>query len=280
MSDSQAKTLVVVGVTAIVASVIGLVLGLVMVGNLSDYLEESVGVTESALGAVEETLGLIESVTTEVEGAVGGAAQSIGAISEAASTASGDLETVADFLEDDLSGSLQAILDTMPAAIQTAGVIDSTLNALSFLGVDYDPSQPFDESLRAVEDALVGIPAQLATQAEAIRGLGPISEQFAEDAAATAESFAGLSAELGSTQQIMASYRTTLDQAQAVIERTRSSLSTTTWLLRLIIVLMTITGVALGLGLFTLGRAARTEISPPVPPPPPDPDGFDATASG
>lgn len=280
MSDSQARTLVVVGVTAIVASVIGLVLGLVMVGNLSDYLEESVGVTESALGAVEETLGLIESVTTEVEGAVGGAAQSIRAISEAASTASGDLETVADFLDDDLSGSLQAILDTMPAAIQTAGVIDSTLNALSFLGVDYDPTQPFDESLRAVEDALVGIPAQLATQAEAIRGLGPISEQFAEDAAATAESFAGLSAELGSTQQIMDSYRTTLDQAQAVIETTRSSLSTTTWLLRLIIVLMTITGVALGLGLFTLGRAARTEISPPAPPPPPDPDGFDATASG
>ena len=89
MSDSQAKTLVVVGVTAIVASVIGLVLGLVMVGNLSDYLEESVGVTESALGAVEETLGLIESVTNAVEGAVGGAAQSIAAISEAASARRG-----------------------------------------------------------------------------------------------------------------------------------------------------------------------------------------------
>jgi ABC-type transporter Mla subunit MlaD len=276
MSDTQARTLVVVGSIAIVASVIGLVLGMVMVGNLSDYLEESVGVTESALVAVEETLGLIESVATEVEGAVGNAAQSIGAISEAAATASSDLDTVADFLDEDLSASIQALLDTMPAAIQTAGVIDNTLSALSFVGVNYNPDQPFDESLMAVEEALEGIPTQLNTQAEAIRGLVPVSQQFAEDAAATSESFETLSSELASSQQVVDSYRATLEQAQAVVERTRSSLSTTTWLLRLIIVLMTVTGVALGLGLYTLGRAAL----PPSPPPPDQPDGFDAPPLG
>jgi ABC-type transporter Mla subunit MlaD len=275
MSETQARTLVVVGSIAVVASVIGLILGLIMVGNLSDYLEESVGVTDSALVAVEETLGLIESVASELEGAIGGAAQSIGAISEAAASASGDLDAVADFLDEDLSASIQALLDTMPAAIQTAGVIDSTLNALSFIGVDYDPDQPFDESLIAVEAALEGIPAQLATQAEAIRGLVPVSQQFAEDAAATAESFETLSGELASSQQVVDSYRATLDQAQAVVERTRSSLSTTTWLLRLIIVLMTVTGVALGLGLLTLGRVALPP-SPPVD----RTDGFDAPPSG
>jgi hypothetical protein len=275
MSETQARTLVVVGSIAMAASVIGLILGLIMVGNLSDYLEESVGVTDSALVAVEETLGLIESVASELEGAIEGAVQSIGGISEAAQTASGDLDSVADFLDEDLSSSIQALLDTMPAAIQTAGVIDSTLNALSFIGVDYDPDQPFDESLMAVEAALEGIPAQLATQAESIRGLVPISQQFAEDAAATAESFETLGAELASTQQVVDSYRATLDQAQAVVERTRSSLSTTTWLLRLIIVLMTVTGVALGLGLFTMGRAGL-----PLPEPPDQADGFDAPPAG
>jgi hypothetical protein len=279
MSDTQARTLVVVGSIAIVASAIGLVLGLVMVGNLSDYLEESIGVTDSALVAVEETLGLVESVATEVEGAVRSAAQSIGAISEAAATASGDLDAVADFIDEDLSASIQALLDTMPAAIQTAGVIDNTLNALSFIGVAYDPDQPFDESLMAVEEALEGIPAQLMTQAEAIRGLAPVSQQFAADAAATAESFETLSDELASSQQVVDSYRATLEQAQAVVERTRSSLSATTWLLRLIIVLMTLTGVALGLGLYTLGRAALPP-SPPGPPVPDQTDGFDAPASG
>jgi hypothetical protein len=281
MSDFQARTLTVVGIVAIASSLIGLVLGLIMVGNLSDYLEESVAVSESALGAVEETLGLLESVATEVEGAIGSASQSIASVSEGVAAASEDFEAVADFLDGDLQSSMQALLDTMPAAIQTAGVIDSTLNALSFVGVDYDPDQPFDESLMAVEAALEGIPPQLATQAEAIRGLVPISQQFAEDAAATADSFAALSSQLESSQQVIDSYRDTLDQAQAVVERTRSSLSTTTWLLRLIIVLITVTGVAVGLGMFTLGRAARAEVPPPVPPPPPDPlGGFDAPESG
>ena len=160
----------------------------------------------------------------------------------------------------------------MPAAVQTAEVIDRTLSALSFLGVDYDPDQPFDESLRAVEAALEGIPAQLDTQAEAIRGLVPVSEQFAEDAAATARSFETLSAELASSQQVIDSYRATLEQAQAVVERTRSSLSTSTWLLRVIIVLMTATGVALGVGLYTLGRAFRA--------PSPSPGGNDADGFG
>jgi hypothetical protein len=282
MSETQARTLAAVGVVAIVASVIGLILGLIMVGNLSDYLEESVGVTESALGAVDETLSLIESVTTEVEGAIGSAAQSIGSVSDAAAAASGDLESVADFLGGELHDSIQALLDTMPAAIQTAGVIDRTLSALSFFGVDYDPAQPFDESLIAVESALEGIPSQLETQAGAIRGLVPISEQFAADAGATAESFETLSAELASSQQIVDSYRATLDQAQAVVERTRISLSASTWLLRLIVVLMTLTGVALGTGLYVVGRALR----PPVPPSPPgdesdlDAGGFDANVAG
>jgi hypothetical protein len=273
MSETQARTLVAVGVIAIVASAVGLILGLIMVGNLSDYLEESIGVTESALGAVEETLGLIESVSTEVEGAIGSAADSIAAVAEAAGSASGDLESVADFLDGELQDSIQALLDTMPAAIQTAGVIDNTLSALSFVGVNYNPDQPFDESLRAVEAALEGIPSQLGTQAEAIRGLVPISQQFAEDAAATAESFQTLSEELATSQEVVDSYRATLDQAQAVVERTRSSLSSSTWLLRVIIVLMTVTGVALGIGLYILGKASR-------PAEPLEHHGFDAPAVG
>jgi hypothetical protein len=277
MSESQAKTLVAVGLVAIVASLTGLLLGLVMVDNLSDYLEESVAVTESALGAVDETLGLIESVTTEVEGAIGSAAGSVASVAEAAASAGSDLESVADFLDGELHDSIQALLDTMPAAIQTAGVIDNTLSALSFVGVDYDPAQPFDESLMAVEAALEGIPAQLGAQAQVIRGLVPISQQFAEDAAATAESFETLSDELASSEQVVDSYRAALDQAQAVVERTSSSLSSSTWLLRLIIVLTTVTGVALGIGLCILGRAFR----PPTPPlPPPDSNGFDGHEGG
>ncbi len=197
MTDTTRKTLAVSGVVALVGSIVGLVLGLLMVNNLSDYLTQSVAVSESALGAVEETLNVLESVSVEVDEGIGAAAASIAAASDAVLTASGELDDVADFLDGELQASIETLLDTMPAAIQTAGVIDGTLNALSFLGVDYDPEQPFDASLMAAQDALEAIPPQLTAQAEAIRALVPVSEQFAEDAAATAEAFDALRVETG-----------------------------------------------------------------------------------
>ena len=209
MTDTTRKTLVVSGVVALVGSIAGLILGLIMVNNLSDYLTQSVAVSESALGAVEETLGVLESVAVEVDEGIGAAAASIAAASEAVLTAAGELDDVADFLDGDLQASIEALLDTMPAAIQTAGVIDSTLSALSFLGVNYDPEQSFDASLAAVQDALEPIPPQLSAQAETIRALVPVSEQFAQDAAATAEAFDALRVELESSQQLIDSYRAT-----------------------------------------------------------------------
>ncbi len=127
--------------------------------------------------------------------------------------------------------------------------------------MNYDPEQPFDASLMAAQDALEAIPPQLTAQAEAIRGLVPVSEQFAEDAAATAEAFDALRVELESSQTLIDSYRATLDEAQSVVESTASSLTATTWLLRLIVVLMAVTGSAIAIGLITLGRSIEPLVS-------------------
>jgi hypothetical protein len=258
VTESTSKILVVTGVVALVASLLGGIIGLIVVSNLSTFIVESVAISQSVLGAVDETLSLIESVAVDVEEGIGSASSSIASASEAVGTAAVELEGLADFLDGELQASIEALLGTMPAAIQTAGVIDNTLSALSLIGVDYDPDQPFDESLRAVEDALSGIPAQLGEQAEAIRALVPVSQQFADDAAATAESFDSLQAQLESSQQLIDSYGRALDEAQAVVERTASSVGTTTWLLRLLVVFMTSTGAALGYGIFILGREGRS----------------------
>jgi ABC-type transporter Mla subunit MlaD len=258
VTESTSKILVVTGVVALVASLLGGIIGLIVVSNLSTFIVESVAISQSVLGAVDETLSLIESVAVDVEEGIGSASSSIASASEAVGTAAVELEGLADFLDGELQASIEALLGTMPAAIQTAGVIDNTLSALSLIGVDYDPDQPFDESLRAVEDALSGIPAQLGEQAEAIRALVPVSQPFADDAAATAESFDSLQAQLESSQQLIDSYGRALDEAQAVVERTASSVGTTTWLLRLLVVFMTSTGAALGYGIFILGREGRS----------------------
>ena len=76
--------------------------------------------------------------------------------------------------------------------------------------------------------------------------------------------------ELESSQTLIDSYRATLDQAQSVVESTASSLSATTWLLRLIVVLMAVTGSAIAIGLITLGRSKEPLVS----------EGFDEATDG
>jgi hypothetical protein len=261
LSPRLRSTLVGLGALALVTSVAGLVLGLLLVNSVSRGLGASVGMSESAVLAVEETLSLIESVSAEVDEGLDTAADSIGGAGEGVGTAAGRLEELADFLDGELQANIEAIHGSMPAAIQAAGAIDATLRALSLLGVDYDPDEPFDVSLRAVEDALADLPAQLGAQAEAIRALVPVSRRFAADAATMADSFSSLALESSASQELIDSYRETLDQAQAIVDQTGSSLTANIWLIRLTIVMMALTGAGLAIGMIVLGRGLGAETA-------------------
>jgi hypothetical protein len=254
------SALVGFGVLALVTSLVGLVLGLLLVDSVSSDLGGSVGLSESAVLAVEETLDLLEAVALEVDEGLAAASESIGGAAEGVDEAAGRLEEVADFLDGDLQTNIEAIHSSMPAAIQTASAIDATLRTLSLLGVDYDPDEPFDESLIAVEAALADLPAQLGAQADAIRALVPVSREFARDATTMSESFSSLAVELAKSEELIDSYRATLVQAEGVVDQTGSSLTANIWLIRLMIVMMGMSGAGLAVGMIVLGRGLAAPI--------------------
>jgi hypothetical protein len=252
----------VAGVIALLASLAGAVIGWVIIDSIAGDLGNSVGVSESVLTAIEETVNLVESVASEVDGSLSTASDSIESAADAGEDTSGRLEDVADFLDGDLVEDIEALQRSMPAAIQAAGAIDDTLGALSLFGVEYDPDEPFDVSLMAVEDALSGLPDELVAQAAAVRGLVPASRQFAEDASALAGSLRALGGSLESSQEVIVSYRDTLERARSVVGDTDSSLTSNILLLRSLVITMALTGVALSVGLITLARhaASRAEV--------------------
>jgi len=254
VSPRLRSTLVGVGMLALVTSAVGLVVGLTLVDSVSGDLGGSVGLSESALRSVDETLDLLEDVAAEVDDGLATAADSIDGAAVGVETAAGRLEDVADFLDGELQANIKAIHGSMPAAIQAASAIDATLRALSLLGVDYDPEEPFDVSLMAVEAALADLPGQLGAQAEAIRALVPVSREFAGDAATMAESFSSLAVELATSKELIDSYRATLAQAEGVVDQSGSSLTANIWLIRLMIVMMALTGAGLAIGMIVLGR--------------------------
>lgn len=242
------------GILTIVMSLVALVIALVLVESLFADLSASVRVSESAVEAISQTVEVVDGSVSRIDESLDAASASLVSLATAAEIATEGLEDVALFLEEDLPADIDAISTSMPAAIQTASAIDTTLSALAFFGVDYNPEEPFDESLRRVQVALAGMPDELRAQSQTIRALIPAIAELGVETERLAEAVNEIEADLNEIHELVGSYRVTVDEAQASIRETSSSLGNNAWLLRLLMVLLAIGGVAIGGALISLGR--------------------------
>lgn len=134
-----------------------------------------------------------------------------------------------------------------------AGAIDGTLRALSFVGVDYDPDTPFDDSLRTVESALAELPQDLRDQAQSLRDLVPVAAGLAGEADRRSLALIRLGEDLEGIQEITDAYTDTLTEASATIESTEATLDRNIWLLRITLIALAVGGAAVGFGLVAVG---------------------------
>lgn len=253
--ERLARALNISGYVAVVAAALGLVLGLVMVETAASDLKATVQVSGDAVDAFAETVSVVNDATTDIEESLDAAANGIGGVSATATVAAAGIEDLAVFLETDLPDDLESIRASLPAAIQAASAIDATLRALSFVGVPYSPQEPFDDSLRGVEEALAGMPDELRTQATSLRELIPAAAGLAGEADRLSLALIRLGSDVSSIQKITTSYDDTLADARVAIANTDRTLDRNIWLLRLLIVAMSVGIGAIGVGMVTASRA-------------------------
>ena len=242
------------GLAVTVLSALGLFVGLFLIQSLSGNAKASVNVTRSALQAIGRTVEAVDDVAADTAASISSASGSVEEASSAIDSAVGTLEGVATFLDEDLPETLESIRMSMPAAIQTANAVDGTLRALSLFGADYDPEEPFGDSLSRVNTALASLPGQLRAQSEALQALIPSGTGLAEQTDDLSASMTDLERSLSAFTSLASSYETTLAEAEATIEETDSSITSSLWLLRGLLALGTLAGVLVGLVLISLGR--------------------------
>jgi len=263
------QILYVTGYVAAVSSVIALVLGLVMVQVGARDLRATIDVSGEATNAIVDTVDVVEDATSEIRSGIDAAADGVSGVSATALTGAESIEEVAIFLETDLPADLEAIRGTMPAAIQAASAIDRALRALSFVGVSYSPDQSFDDSLRGVEAALADLPDDLRSQSESLRELVPAASGLAGEADRLSLALVRLGTDLETLEGITETYDATLTEASITIDRTASTLGRNLWLLRLLLIAMSIAGVAVGFGLIAMSRFVGLDAEPHRVGPPP-----------
>lgn len=216
------------------------------VGELDSALESSLGVTAEALEALDATVALADETIGQIEEVLSGVESTTGRVGATVEDTSTALEEIARLSEQEIADSLAAVEGSLPALIDVAGVIDRTLGALNNLpfGPDYDPEQPFDESLRDIQRELDGLPEGLREQAQLIRDARQSLAVVGRSVDALADDLGAVTATLGSADQLLDEYAATTSEAQQVLSESTATLGTQLTLAR---------GLIVGLGLVFLG---------------------------
>lgn len=150
---AMAGLLIAIATPVLVRGMGSLVLDSTAVGRAAlDDLELVIG---QVGGALESTSDTLESV----EGIVADGAVDLSNVS-AAGSALAEVVTVS------VPAALDSVRQSLPALEDTARVLDRTMRALSFVGVDYDTEVRLDDAIANVEAELAPIPATLRDQAQ------------------------------------------------------------------------------------------------------------------
>ncbi|MFA9430436.1 hypothetical protein [Egicoccus sp. AB-alg2] len=249
------RVLVGIGVVGVVAGLVGMVVGLRFLTLLDQALEDSLGVTAQAVDALGASVEVAGDTLGVLERTLANTAATTRDLGTSLADAEAVLTATAELSEEDLAGSLAAVQDTLPALIQVAAVMDTTLSALSAIpfGPDYDPTQPFPDSLRAVQAELDGMPDALRDQAALIRdgaqSLGTVREGTGD----IADDLDDLRATLASADELVDRYATTATEAREVVTGNQAALERQLAWARVLVVLLALSFVAgqvvpLGLG--------------------------------
>ncbi len=273
-----AITWVAGGAIGIIASLVGGIVGVSFIGNATDASVEALALSETVLAGVEDTTAVLDTTFTDVAETLTTVQGSVTDASDAMGQVGTTLDDLTVLVTEDVPDSLDAVNAAMPQLIQTAGVIDSTFNALSFLGVDYNPGTPLDESLVAVQDQLAEIPPNLRSQRE---GLDDVAVRL-EDLAGQGDDIAGdldtITTDLVASRDVIEDYRTTATEAGLLVDDLSARLVSQSRVARTVLALLALT-VAIGqtvpllLGLQALQRFRarddldeRDDVAPPPAP--------------
>lgn len=213
------------GLTLLVASLAAAYFVGDVLNGFADSVSRSVGVASTSLDTARSTLELARDSIGDVDG---GLATAITATAGAARTLDESrplIDNVAVVTTQEVPEAIEGMQTALPNMIEVAAVIDKTLTTLSSvgidqtiplpfggsiplrfdLGIDYNPTTPFDESLRVFEASLVGLP-------ESLRGLE-------DELAATNSNLASLSTDLQATSDNLATINTRMSDLSGLFDQ-------------------------------------------------------------
>lgn len=247
-----------IGIAGLIAAAILAVLGVIAVWSVAAAMDRSLTVTATAIAAADDTVTLaaqtVAIVSDSFDTLVPAASLAAGSFTDAASVIA-DTSTVVTL---DVPNALDAVLDAMPPIERVAGIIDTTLGALSFFGADYDPDVPFAEAVAGVAAGIAPLPEQLRAQAGPLDQLASDFEEFGAASTVIAVDLEALQIQLDTASRLLTAYAATTAGASLVVADVQNDLGWLRWLVSAAVVLAALVLAAVQIVPLTLGSRLRT----------------------
>ena len=234
-----------------VGALVGVVAGWIFVGAMGSAVTDTVTISRRVLTTVGDTTTVIDGVFGDVAASLRDVQITLADTSLTLTRASVITRNLGGVVAEDVPESVDAIRATIPALIDTARVIDTTMRGLSFFGVDYDPEVPLDESLRVIETQLGEIPTLLRAQQDTLSEVAGDLGVFSSSTLEISDDLAAIRVRLADASTVLDGYGTIVADSAGLLDELESRVAGGVGLIRALLVFV-------GLG------AAATQTMPIV----------------
>lgn len=239
-----ARTWLIGGIVGAIAGLITAGFAWVVLGTAADASVRSLELASDVLDSVGGTVISVDAVLDDVSDGLRTTQQSMADASVTLTQLSALTSNLGDLVGEDIPASLESVRASLAPIQATAGLLDGTLTALSFVGIDYDPEVPLDEAIDDLDARLAEIPQRLRDQAPLIESAAESLSGFGGDTLTIAQDLSDLRTRLSEASFTVGSYRQTVTEADALLADVESAVGSRLTVLRVAI-------VVLGLGLAT-----------------------------
>jgi hypothetical protein len=212
------------GIAGIILAIIGGALGYSFVTTSTSAATRSIDLGVDVLGSVADTAAILDGTFSDVSDSLRSVQltliDSAVTLTQVAKV-TGDL---GELVGRDIPDSIDAVRSTMPSLISTAGVVDATMRALSFIGVDYDREVPLDDALAALDQRLAAIPDDLRGQELVLDAVADQLSDFGGDTLVIGDDLADIRSRLTESDVLLDEYTAAADEASALLEELRQEI--------------------------------------------------------
>ncbi|CAN5297242.1 hypothetical protein BH18ACT5_BH18ACT5_03690 [soil metagenome] len=218
-----------------------------------DLLTTTLQTTVEGASTALETLALAEEGMVEAETALAAAGSGLTQMSDV-------LTNTAFLLAADVPDTIDSITASFPGMIDTARVIDRTMNALSFLGIDYQPATPLDQSLAAVANDLGPLSEELRAQAVPLAGAANQLKIVGQSVDEVGASVRAMTEQLSGSRELVASYQTAANDANRIVSEISTSIDRQILTARILLIMLGLMAIVMMSVPIVLGKRELEEV--------------------